>query len=231
MMEYSKYLGSNRSDEKYTPRYAVLPIIKYLSQKARVWCPFDTEHSEFVLALKEHKFKVVHSHICTGQDFFEYEPERWDVIVSNPPFSNKLAVFERCLGFGKPFALLMSNFWLNDSAPCRLFKDKELELLLFDKRVQYNDLNRVPFGSSYFCHRVLPKQIIFENLTVEKKLSRMHNDMDEIGERARRDEDTGTVPEGAGNGSGIRERLPPGAGSAYPFCGGVHGGAEGVPGE
>lgn len=33
MMEYSKYLGSNRSDEKYTPRYAVLPIIKYLSQK------------------------------------------------------------------------------------------------------------------------------------------------------------------------------------------------------
>ena len=66
MMEYSKYLGSNRSDEKYTPRYAVLPIIKYLSQKARVWCPFDTEHSEFVLALKEHKFKVVHSHICTG---------------------------------------------------------------------------------------------------------------------------------------------------------------------
>ena len=107
MMEYSKYLGSNGSDEKYTPRYAVLPIIKYLSQKARVWCPFDTEHSEFVLALKEHKFKVVHSHICTGQDFFEYEPERWDVIVSNPPFSNKLAVFERCLGFGKPFALLM----------------------------------------------------------------------------------------------------------------------------
>ena len=93
---------------------------------------------------------------------------------------DKLAVFERCLGFGKPFALLMSNFWLNDSAPCRLFKDKELELLLFDKRVQYNDLNRVPFGSSYFCHRVLPKQIIFENLTVEKKLSRMHNDMDEI---------------------------------------------------
>ena len=27
---------------------------------------------------------------------------------------------------------------------------------------------------------LLPKQIIFENLTVEKKLSRMHNDMDEI---------------------------------------------------
>ena len=53
-MDYSKYLGSNKSDEKYTPRYAVLPIIKYLSKKTKVWCPFDTEHSEFVLTLKEH---------------------------------------------------------------------------------------------------------------------------------------------------------------------------------
>lgn len=179
-MDYFKYLGSNKSDEKYTPRYAVLPIIKYLSRNARVWCPFDTEHSEFVLALKEHKFKVIHSHIYTGQDFFKYEPERWDVIVSNPPFGNKVAIFERCLSFGKPFALLMSNFWLNDTAPCRLFKETELELLLFDKRVQYNALNRVPFGSSYFCHKLLPKQIIFENLTVEKGLSRMHGDIDEI---------------------------------------------------
>ena len=101
-MDYFKYLGSNKSDEKYTPRYAVLPIIKYLSRRATIWCPFDTEHSEFVLTLKEHRFKVVHSHICTGQDFFKYEPERWDVIVSNPPFSNKAAVFGRCLGFGKP---------------------------------------------------------------------------------------------------------------------------------
>ncbi len=37
MMNYSKYLGSNKSDEKYTPHYAVLPIIKYLPPKAKVW--------------------------------------------------------------------------------------------------------------------------------------------------------------------------------------------------
>ena len=99
---------------------------------------FDTDNSEFVLALKEHGFKVVHSHIMTGQDFFKYEPEHWDIIVSNPPFGNKMEIFERCLSFGKPFALLMSNMWLNDTAPCRLFEDKELQLLLFDRRVQYN---------------------------------------------------------------------------------------------
>src|SRR5699024_2308619 len=53
MIDYAKYLQSNKSDEKYTPRYAVLPIIKYLPRKAVIWCPFDTENSEFVIALKE----------------------------------------------------------------------------------------------------------------------------------------------------------------------------------
>lgn len=77
------------NDERYTPRYAVLPIIKYLPQKAVIWCPFDTENSEFVLTLKENGFKVTHSHIVNGDDFYTYEPEYWDIIVSNPPLSNK----------------------------------------------------------------------------------------------------------------------------------------------
>ena len=111
------------NDERYTPRYTVLPIIKYLPQKAVIWCPFDTENSEFVLTLKENGFKVTHSHIVNGDDFYTYEPEYWDIIVSNPPFSNKRQIFERCLSFGKPFALIMSNLALNDSFPCRLFRD------------------------------------------------------------------------------------------------------------
>lgn len=173
---------SKPNDERYTPGYAVQPVIKYLPQKAVVWCPFDTANSEFVPALKEQGFKVTYPHLLTGQDFFEYEPEHWDVIVSNPLFSCKERIFRRCLSFGKPFALLMSNFWLNDMAPCRLFKDKELQLLLFDRRIQYDSSNRVPFGSSYFCHKVLPKQIVFENLQTDGSLSRMCGEMREITE-------------------------------------------------
>ena len=63
--------------------------------------------------------------------------------------------------------------------PSRLFKEKELQLLLFNKRVQYNDLNRVPFGSSYFCHNLLPKQILFEELELGKEQrSRMYQDFE-----------------------------------------------------
>ncbi|WP_455672744.1 tRNA (adenine-N(6)-)-methyltransferase [Phocaeicola sp.] len=181
MSNYIKILFKNRSDEKYTPGYAVLPIIKYIPTGKIIWCPFDTEHSEFVIKLKEAGFVVENSHIQNGQDFFEYEPPRWDIIISNPPFSKKVEVFERCLNFGKPFALLMSNYWLNNSAPYRLFKDSELQFLMFDKRIQFDRGKSVPFNCSYFCHALLPKQVIFEALDLkDKSLSRMYGDMEKI---------------------------------------------------
>jgi len=91
-----------------------------------------------VLHLQEAGFQVKYSHINTGQDFFAYEPDCWDIIVSNPPFSRKMEVFERYLQLNKPFALLMSNFWLNSVDPCRLFKDRYLQLLMFDKCSQFD---------------------------------------------------------------------------------------------
>ncbi len=170
------------SDEQYTPRYAVTPIIKYLPRSAVIWCPFDTGNSEFVLALQENGFQVTYSHIMTGEDFYDYEPARWDIIVSNPPFSNKRRIFERCLSFNKPFALIMSNLILNDSFPCRLFKEQDLQLLMFDKRIRYDKLKCITFSSSYFCRNILPKQIVFENLEVVKgQMSRMYGDMEALG--------------------------------------------------
>ena len=40
--------SSGNNDECYTPHYAVKPILKYIPKDAIVWCPFDTEESEFV---------------------------------------------------------------------------------------------------------------------------------------------------------------------------------------
>ena len=162
---YSK--GNN--DECMTPAYGVKPIIKYISKNATVWCPFDKEDSEFVKQIREAGHKVIATHIDNGQDFYIYEPdEKWDCIVSNPPFTNKRKIFERALSFGKPFALIMSNTWLNDSAPKQLFKDKDLQLLMFDKRMKFTNngvvQNKITFSSSYYCWNFLPKQIIMEEL-------------------------------------------------------------------
>lgn len=163
---YSK--GCN--DENYTPEYAIIPIIKYIQKGSTVWCPFDRDEHYFPALLRNFGFNVVNSHIDYGQDFYNYEPKQWDIIVSNPPFTNKRNIFERCIGFGKPFALIMSNTWLNDSAPKQLFKDVDLQLLMFDKRIEFirpegSVVGRPTFSSSYFCRDILPKQIIMEKLS------------------------------------------------------------------
>ena len=152
-----------------TPRYGVLPIVKYLPKDKIIWCPFDKEDSEFVKVLTEQGYKVVYSHIENGQDFYTYEPEEWDILVSNPPFTNKRQIFERALSFGKPFALIMSNTWLNDSAPKQVFKDKQLQILFFEERMKFSNngivQNKITFSSSYFCYNLLPKDIVMDKLS------------------------------------------------------------------
>ena len=160
--------SKGKNDECMTLPYAVKPIIKYIPKNAVVWCPFDTEDSEFVKQISKTN-KVIRSHITDGKDFYAYEPkEHWDCIVSNPPFTAKKNIFERALSFGKPFALIMSNTWLNDSAPKILFKDKDLQLLMFEQRMKFLNNgkidNKITFSSSYYCYKFLPKQIIMEKL-------------------------------------------------------------------
>ena len=46
-------VASSGNDEFYTPKYAVLPILKYLKSNSKILCPFDTEDSNFVKILKQ----------------------------------------------------------------------------------------------------------------------------------------------------------------------------------
>lgn len=96
--------------------------------------------------------------------------------MSNPPFTNKRKIFERALSFNKPFALLMSNTWLNDAAPKQLFKEKQLQLLMFEERIKFKNNgvveNKITFSSSYYCYNLLPKDIIMESLFKNKEKNR-----------------------------------------------------------
>lgn len=96
--------------------------------------------------------------------------------MSNPPFTNKRKIFERALSFNKPFALLMSNTWLNDAAPKQLFKEKQLQLLMFEERIKFKNNgvveNKITFSSSYYCYDLLPKDIIMESLFKNKEKNR-----------------------------------------------------------
>lgn len=159
----SKSIKSN-NDERYTPSILVYPIINYLKPNSTIWCPFDTSSSEFVKILEMGGFKVIYSHIALGQDFFNYEPsEEYDYIISNPPFSKKLEVLERLYKLNKPFAMLLNIECLNYQAVGNFFLNKELQLLIVDKKVSF-DGNTASFNSSYFCYKILPKDLLFYHL-------------------------------------------------------------------
>ena len=163
--------SAGKNDECYTPAYAVQPILEYIPKDAVVWCPFDTVDSEFVKLISQQNI-VTCSHLDEGLDFFDYEPVEWDIIVSNPPFTNKRAFFQRALDLGKPFALLMANTWLNDRAPMQLFEERGLQLLLLDRRTEFVQPNaavsgKITFSSSYFCCDLLPRDIIIK--TIDKQ--------------------------------------------------------------
>lgn len=161
-------------DEWSTPSYAIKPLLKYLKPNSRIWCPFDTEESNFVKVLKEAGHSVYYSHISDlNGDFFELLANEWiwkdtDYIISNPPFSLKTKVLTELYKFGKPFAILLPVPSLDGIARHKLFNKYGLELMIFDRRIAFNNMKSPTFGSAYFCYKVLPKQIIFTELEKEK---------------------------------------------------------------
>ena len=177
-IRYPQRRTDKESDEVFTPFYAVEPIVKYIPKTATVWCPFDKEWSAYVQLFKEQGYNVIYSHIDDGANFFVYEPEEhYDVIVSNPPFSMKDAIFKRLSELDKPYALLLPVPALQGQKRFPYMKD--IQYLGFDKRINYYcdrecmEIKKgVSFGSGYICNRVLPKDLILEELRVyERKMS------------------------------------------------------------
>lgn len=163
----NEHLRSSKgnNDEYYTYRYAVEPLLEFLEafRDKVIWCPFDTEKSEFVKCFREHGYNVIYSHIDYGQDFFTYEPEHWDILISNPPFTGKTNIFKRIISFGKPFALLMNIAYLNDAVAAKTFKDIDLQILSFNERMQFKHQSRegkINFLTAYFCSNFLPEEAI-----------------------------------------------------------------------
>jgi hypothetical protein len=167
--DYFKRGNWNRKDEYYTPPILVEPILEYVPKNSTVWCPFDTQESEFVRLLEDKGCKVIQSHIWEGKDFFDYEPtEPYDFIISNPPFTRKYDILDRLFELDKPFAMILGLPILNYQVIGKFFCEKQqdgkdLQLLIVDKKVSF-DGNTASFNNSYFCYNMLPKQLIFKSI-------------------------------------------------------------------
>lgn len=157
------------ADEYYTPSCLVKPLIPELNEWSRIfektfkrepiiWCPFDTEDSKYVEILQKEGFNVVFSHISKGGDFFYYEPDQWDIAISNPPFSLKLEVFKRLTELNKPFLMLMNMMAINYQEIGEFFFSigTDIQFLIPDKKVSF-DGRTSSFCSGYVCYKFLDK--------------------------------------------------------------------------
>lgn len=177
------YLKADRSaisDEQFTPRYAILPLLKYLKPNSTIWCPFDKADSAFVKVFKEYGHNVINTCLEIHEDgteygnFFEvsgdysmFENEDIDYIISNPPYSIKDKVLEQLYELDIPFAMLLPLPTLQGITRYEYFKNG-IQLLSFDKRINYIKNGKLQkgnsFASAYFCYNLLPKDLILERL-------------------------------------------------------------------
>lgn len=157
------YMKKSKFDDLYTPSYAIEPLLKYIPKGITIWECCDFGKSEITRLLKEHGCKVISTD--KKENFFEYIPkEDFDMIITNPPNSLKDEFIEKCCQWNKPFCLLLPLTSLEGKKRGEMFKSMGIEVLVLDSRVDFTGKKSCWFNVSWFCHNVLPKQLIFERL-------------------------------------------------------------------
>ena len=94
--------NSKINDEIYTPEYAIKPIIKHIKKNWKIWeCCYG--NGDLAKHLREKGLKVIGN---KSEDFFKTNKE-CDIIITNPPYSNKRDFIERAIKLKRKFAFLV----------------------------------------------------------------------------------------------------------------------------
>lgn len=102
-------------------------------------------------------------------DFFDDDSllstDKYDVIISNIPFSTKKEVLERLVNIDKPFIIIMPASTMFTQYLRDIFNNK-LQMIIPNSRMHFQKdgvvLKRTSFDCAYFCYKMnLPKDIIW----------------------------------------------------------------------
>jgi hypothetical protein len=159
-MSKKDIMSSRPFDELYTPEEAIKVILSYIPDNVKViWEPTAILDSKIVLVLEEAGYKVVKSHINDGKDFFTYEPEEYDMIITNPPYSIKDKFLKRAFQLGKPFMFLLPITTLEGKVRGKMFSENKIQVIIPNKRFNFmKDKKGAWFQTSWFCSEVNLKQ-------------------------------------------------------------------------
>ena len=104
---------------------------------------------------------MIETSILTNFNLLEKKPSfEFDVIITNPPFSKSLEFVSKCYEYQKPFALLLPIESIAGRKRVQLFRKHGVDLLIPDTRIDFTGKNNNPRITCWFCHQLLPAQII-----------------------------------------------------------------------
>ncbi len=146
-------LSVNSPNNFQTPPHALLPLYPYLKKDWKIWEPAWGE-GNIVRELTKQGYDIFGTDIEGGADFLDPNSHvdfEWDCIVTNPPYSIKDKFLERCYSLDKPFALLMPLTALEGIKRQALYRENGVEVILMDKRINFETPYKVEKSSSWFA--------------------------------------------------------------------------------
>lgn len=143
--KYTKEKSLSGFDVCQTPPHAIEPLLPYLSKDWIIWESACGPEKLLIDAFEAHDFTVIYSDILHGDqyDFFRWTPVgKWDIQITNPPFSLKYQWLQRSFELGRKFALLVPYETTFAAKFQTLFKQYnarpyEIEVLSPARRIDY----------------------------------------------------------------------------------------------
>ena len=151
----------SRGDECYTPSYALDALLEFLPKDKIIYECTSGISSNIVNHLIDKEYNCLSS---GKTDFLKDELPEFDLIVTNPPYSKKDKFIEKCYELNKPFALLLPIATLQGNKRGQWFMKKGIEVLVLNQRVDFTGKGSPHFGVAWFCHNLLPTQLMFKNI-------------------------------------------------------------------
>lgn len=161
-------------DDFQTPKEAIYPLLPWLKRNWIIWECAEGK-GNLTRALRAEGYQVIGTDILTGYDFLTWQPEKYDCIVTNPPYSVKQKFLARAYRLGKPFAFLLPLTTLETKARQDLFRKYGVEIILFDRRINFyvpsGKESKNWFASAWFTNWLnIGQQLTFTKLRPQMEM-------------------------------------------------------------
>jgi len=160
-------LKKYKLDDYTTPLYIWKMLLDYLDlgKNTIIYEPFYNDSKSKTYLGKLGYNNVIHE----NENFFEnYDKYKYDIILSNPPYSIKQNILKVLYKIDKPFVLIVPTAIISKLYIKNIFKDdiNKIQYIIPNRRLQFevNGYNqkRTPFDTLFMCYKLeLQRDIVY----------------------------------------------------------------------